>query len=183
MFTSSLQWKIFERIATKFVCQWSLFTTRLSDRGKTSFSISGKYRACCRLTSSCIAIARESHEFYGQFCGKKLFSNKLRQKSGFPIFYGGSERRAVPHFHSNICDDGKKIISARIRFKFYDLSCDETTDEENEMADVTETVDLLMRFYHFHSSLNIRKGSRTGNSGNNLEFSVLTLRTYVPWLF
>lgn len=31
------------------------------------------------------------------------------------------------------------------------------------------------------SSLTIRKGSRTGNSGNNLEFSVLTLRTYVPW--
>lgn len=35
--------------------------------------------------------------------------------------------------------------------------------------------------YSFSSSLNIRKGSRTGNSGNNLEFSVLTLRTYVPW--
>lgn len=32
-----------------------------------------------------------------------------------------------------------------------------------------------------YSSLTICKGSRTGNSGNNLEFSVLTLRTYVPW--
>lgn len=39
----------------------------------------------------------------------------------------------------------------------------------------------LFLLFMIHSSLNIRKGSRTGNSGNNLEFSVLTLRTYVPW--
>jgi len=31
-----------------------------------------------------------------------------------------------------------------------------------------------------NSSLNIRKGSRTGNSGNNLEFTVLTLLKSVP---
>ncbi|CAG9797691.1 unnamed protein product [Chironomus riparius] len=29
-------------------------------------------------------------------------------------------------------------------------------------------------------SLNIRKGSRTGNSGNNLELTVLTLMKSVP---
>lgn len=31
-----------------------------------------------------------------------------------------------------------------------------------------------------YSSLNIRKGSRTGNSGNNLELTVLTLMKSVP---
>lgn len=58
------------------------------------------------------------------------------------------------------------------------------TTETTQTADVTVNESLLMRFRRFftnYSSLTICKGSRTGNSGNNLEFSVLTLRTYVPW--
>lgn len=58
------------------------------------------------------------------------------------------------------------------------------TMETTQTADVTVNESLLMRLCRFfpnYSSLTICKGSRTGNSGNNLEFSVLTLRTYVPW--
>ncbi|XP_059616654.1 uncharacterized protein LOC132261732 [Phlebotomus argentipes] len=35
-------------------------------------------------------------------------------------------------------------------------------------------------FVTLNKNLGVRKGSRTGNSGNHLEFQVLTLIEYVP---
>lgn len=74
-------------------------------------------------------------------------------------------------------EEGKR--NSRYKFIIFLRS---TTHTSTRNSDWCNRFNKLMYFLLFFiSSLNIKKGSRTGNSGNNLEFRVLTLRTYVPW--